>query len=457
MKNLVDIKRAYFIGIGGIGMSAIARYFNLIGINVAGYDRMSTQLTDQLTREGIHVHFSDDPGMIPQEYLNPENTLVVYTPAISSDNREVTYLVEKGHHLWKRSEVLGKIIEGKRGIAVAGTHGKTTVSSMIATIIDKTDLKCNAFLGGISKNFGSNILLNKDSEIIVVEADEFDRSFLQLYPEIAVVTSLDADHLDIYGNIENLRHSFEQFLSQIQRGGKLVMKRNVSLKIPEGIKSYSYSLDDKKSDFYAEDIVQDGFLYRFSFVFPGGKITEIQSGFSGKINLENAVAALAVSWLSGANEESLRKGIAAYEGVKRRFDIQFVKNDKIYIDDYAHHPEELKAFILSVKDLINSPVTGIFQPHLYSRTKDFADGFAESLSLLDNVIILDIYPAREKPLSGVSSKLIFDKLKNKGEKILCSKDQLFKVVDEMSPQVLLTMGAGDIDQLVGALKQRMEK
>ena len=457
MRNLSDIKRAYFIGVGGIGMSAIARYFNLIGINVAGYDRVSTVLTDQLTREGIKLHFSDDPGLIPNEFKTTTETLIVYTPAVSSENREMKYFLEQGHQLWKRSEVLGKIIEGKKGIAVAGTHGKTTVSAMIATILDQTDTKCNAFMGGISKNLSSNILLNKDSEIMVVEADEFDRSFHQLYPEIAVVTTLDADHLDIYGNFENLKLSFEQFLSQIQKGGKLLVKRNLSLAIPEGIESYTYSLDEVESDFYAEDITQDGFFYRFTFVYPEGKIKDFKSGFSGKINLENAVAALAVSWLSGANKESLKNGVAAYSGVKRRFDIQLVKDDKIYLDDYAHHPEELKAFITSVKDLVKGKITGIFQPHLYSRTKYFATEFAESLSLLDNVIILDIYPAREEPIPGVSSKLIFEKLKNKGEKILCSKDQLFKVVDELKPKVLLTMGAGDIDQLVASLKQKMEE
>lgn len=451
------IERVYFIGIGGIGMSAIARYFNAIGLRVEGYDKVSTPLTDQIAREGIVVHFSDNPDLIPDDFNIIDTSLIIYTPAIPADHKELKYFKENGFKLWKRSEILGKIIEGKNGIAVSGTHGKTTVSAMLANILNHSEKKCNAFLGGISKNLNSNLLLNSDSDLMVVEADEFDRSFLYLYPEIAVVTSLDADHLDIYENFENLKRSFEQFLSQVKKDGKLLINNKVSLNIPEGIESYTYSFDNRESDFYAKEIIQDGYYYKFDFVHPDGEISGLKSGFSGLINLENAIAALAVSWLINIKEESLRKGISEYKGVNRRFDIQYADKNRLYIDDYAHHPEELRAFILSVKEITDNPVTGIFQPHLYSRTQDFAEGFAESLSLLDNVIILDIYPAREKPIPGITSKIIFEKLSNKGERILCSKDQIIRVVDELSPQVLLTMGAGDIDQLTGILKQKMEE
>jgi len=457
MRAFENIERVYFIGIGGIGMSAIARYFKASGLEVMGYDRTSTPLTDQLAREGIAVHFRDDPALIPNAFENSESSLIIYTPAIPADHLEKNYFINKGYKLWKRSEVLGLIIEGKKGIAVAGTHGKTTISAMLANIFNSSERKCNAFLGGISKNLNSNLLLNADSDLMVVEADEFDRSFLFLLPEIAIVSSVDADHLDIYGNIENLKQSFEKFLSQVQKGGKVIINQKVKLNIAEGIEAYSYSLDDSKSDFYAEQIIQEGYLYRFDFVHPEGKIEGFKTGVPGIVNLENAIAALAASWLCDISPESLKSGVSEYKGVNRRFDIQYSNEDKLYIDDYAHHPEELRAFILSVKKITNSKITGIFQPHLFSRTKDFAEGFAESLSLLDNVILLDIYPAREKPLPGISSGIIFDRLTNKGEKILCKKDQLLKVIEELKPKVLLSMGAGDIDQLVDELKLKMQE
>lgn len=437
-------------------MSAIARYFNAQGLEVAGYDRTSTPLTDQLAREGIVVHFTDDPELISGKYNNTNASLIIYTPAIPADHKELNYFKANGFRLWKRSEVLGLIIADKKGIAVAGTHGKTTVSAMLANILTASDKKCNAFLGGISKNFNSNLVLTEDSDLMVVEADEFDRSFLSLHPEVAIVTSVDADHLDIYENYENLKQSFEKFLSQVKPDGKLIINQKVSLKLPEGIEAYTYSLDNNKSDFYATEIVREGYLYSFNFVTPKGVLEGIKTGVPGLVNLENAIAALAASWLYGLDSDALKTGVSGYKGVNRRFDIQYADENKLYIDDYAHHPEELKAFILSVREITKSPLTGIFQPHLFSRTKDFAGGFSESLSLLDNVILLDIYPAREKPIPGISSKIIFDKLSNKGEKIMCTKDQIFRIIDELKPQILLTMGAGDIDQLTGGLKLKMK-
>lgn len=439
-------------------MSALARFLKATGHAVAGYDRVSTPLTDSLIREGIKIHFDDDPALIPPEFRELPKTLVVYTPAIPSSHKELSFFRENGFRIMKRSELLGEIMKATRGIAVAGTHGKTTVSTMIAHILNSSELKCNAFLGGISKNLNSNLIVNKNADLTVAEADEFDRSFLRLYPEIAVITSMDPDHLDIYGDYENLKSSFNLFVQQVSEGGKLIYKEGLVLDVPECIDDYTYSLDSGKAAYHPENIKREGFCYRFDLLTPGGKIDSLRLEVYGKVNLENAVAALAVAHQLGVDEDALREGIASYSGVKRRFDVQVETTGRIFIDDYAHHPEELKAFIGSVKEALPGKVlTGVFQPHLYSRTRDFVEGFAESLSVLDNVILLEIYPAREEPIPGVSSRIIYEKLTNKGERLLISREQLLIVVDEMDPSVLLTMGAGDIDQFVDPLRELIKR
>jgi UDP-N-acetylmuramate--alanine ligase len=458
MRILSDIERAYFIGAGGIGMSALARYLKAKGLQVAGYDRVSTPLTDSLIREGIKLHFEDSPDQIPQGFKESGATLVVYTPAIPSTHKELSFFREKDFHIMKRSELLGEIMKTTRGIAVAGTHGKTTVSSMIAHILNVSELKCNAFLGGISKNLGSNLLIDQNAEFTVAEADEFDRSFLQLFPEVAVITSMDPDHLDIYGSHDKLISSFNRFLQQIKEGGTLIYKEGLRLEMPVGLESHSYSLVPGTAAYRPENIERNGFQYRFDLVTPTGKIPALKLGVYGRVNLENAVAALATAHQLGIEENVLREGMSSYTGVMRRFDVKTETEKRIFIDDYAHHPEELKAFIGSVKEALPGEVlTGVFQPHLYSRTKDFADGFAESLSALDHVILLDIYPAREEPIPGVSAKIIFEKLENKGQRFLIAREQLLKVVEEMNPRILLTMGAGDIDQLVEPLAELLNK
>ncbi len=458
MIKLENIEYIYFIGIGGIGMSALARYFNLNGKRVAGYDRVSTALTDNLTREGMSIHFNDDIEAVPKEFLNRDSALVVYTPAIPESHSEFRYFRQNGYSLLKRSELLGMITRDKTGIAIAGTHGKTSVSTMLAEILNYSGQPANAFLGGISKNLGSNLLLNKTSDRFVVEADEFDRSFLQLYPRFALVSSMDEDHLDIYKDYNHLRESFEKFITQVQKGGKIILKKGLTIETPDEREIFTYALEDDKADFYAGDIKRNGFRYNFSFHTPDAVFENMSLGVYGKINLENAVAALSLAWVLGEKEHVLRKGIKEFKGVKRRFDVRYETDNQIYIDDYAHHPEEIRAFLESVKEALPDKVlTGIFQPHLYSRTKDFAEGFGKSLSILDHVILMEIYPAREEPIPGVSESLIFDALENKGDKIMAKKEQVLKIIEERNPEVLVTMGAGDIDQLVEGLTGIMRK
>lgn len=458
MKIPGQIKRVYFIGAGGIGMSAVARYFKASGLDVAGYDRVSTPLTDQLSREGIHIHFTDDIEKVPPSFKIKEQTLIVYTPAIPVNHAELKYFRKEGFLIMKRSEILGSIMEMNKGIAVAGTHGKTTVSSMIAHIMNGSKIRCNAFLGGVSKNLDSNLLLDSHAEYTIAEADEFDRSFLRLYPELAVVTSMDPDHLDIYGSHEKMIEDYNRFISQIKPGGILIHRYGLPVEIPGMITAYSYDLETEESDFYIRKVSRKGFNYQFDLATTAGDINNLEMGIYGKVNLENAVAAIAACLLIGAKEEEVRKGMKTYSGVKRRFDIQIESEERILIDDYAHHPEELNAFILSVREALPGKLlTGVFQPHLFSRTKDFAEGFSDSLSRLDNVILLDIYPAREEPVPGVSSKIIYDKLKNKGEKIMTNKEQLLNILKELNPEVLLMMGAGDIDQLIKPVKKLLSE
>ncbi|NOR76041.1 MAG: UDP-N-acetylmuramate--L-alanine ligase [Draconibacterium sp.] len=456
MNDLHKIKNVYFLGIGGIGMSALARYFKFTGRNVAGYDKTQTVLTDNLQKEGIDVHFDDDIRNIPSNW-NPENTLAIYTPALPNDHKELEWFRTQPIGLFKRAKGLGLISNEKSGIAVAGTHGKTTVSTMIANTLNKTKSGCGAFLGGISKNFGSNLLLPKaESPWIVVEADEFDRSFLHLQPQLALITSIDADHLDIYGDRTKIVEAFEQFISQIKPGGKLVIKKGVELnaasKTSADIFFYSIKGD---ADFAVINLQLkgEGGFYLFDLKTPGGIIANCKINYPGLVNVENAVGASAMAFFAGATPNEIKKGIEDYNGVTRRFDVQFKSKKYVYIDDYAHHPEELKAVISSVKALYPSrKITGVFQPHLYSRTKDFAGEFAASLDLLDTAIIIPLYPAREEPMKGVSSEIIFNQMKMEN-KYLVSKLEALEMLQNGEHEVVLTMGAGDIDRMVNDITE----
>jgi UDP-N-acetylmuramate--alanine ligase len=452
----INLDSVYFLGIGGIGMSALARFFQARGKHVAGYDRTSTSLTDQLAREKMDIHFIDKPGLIPVEFRNPDRTLVIYTPAVPEDNRELGYFRNNGFRVIKRSVALGEVFNTGNGIAVAGTHGKTSVSTMLAFMISESLNGCNAFLGGISKNFNSNLVIHPTSDIIIAEADEYDRSFLALYPKIAVITSLDNDHMDIYGSRESLVAGFEEFIRQISQTGKLIIKAGIEVDIPDYLDVFTYAVDNPQADYHLikRELV-NGF-YRFTVKTPKN-IFEATMGIPGLVNVENALAAIAAADQIGLLPEQISSAIKQFRGVKRRFDIQVTRENRIYIDDYAHHPEELNAFIRSVREMFpERRITGIFQPHLYSRTRDLAVEFAESLSLLDELILLDIYPAREKPIPGVTSDMIFRGVKIK-EKVLISNEQLLNVLKERDPEVLLTMGAGDIDRLVEPLKTWMER
>jgi len=449
--RIQDIKNIYFLGIGGIGMSALARYFNASGKMVAGYDRTSTPLTDELIDEGIQVHFSDSVKLIP-EFIksgNKHQTLVIYTPAIPKDQLELAYFQEKEFELKKRSEVLGMLTKDKFTIAVAGTHGKTTTSSMIAHLLKSAGLNCSAFLGGISKNYQSNLLLAKNpgqNEIVVVEADEYDRSFLTLFPDVAVITSMDADHLDIYGDKKYLEDSYRLFAKQVKPNGKLVFKKGLPLDTTESGRSM-YAIDEQ-ADYSADDIRILDHHYHFNWHNHSSTITGITSGMPGRHNVENSVAAIAVARMMNIPDDAIRKAFASYQGVRRRFDYRVRSKEIVYIDDYAHHPEELRACIASVKELYpGKKITGVFQPHLFSRTRDFAEGFGKSLSMLDRLLLLDIYPARELPIPGVDSKMILDLVTIKDKKI-CSKAEVLDELSKNKPEVLLTLGAGDIDQLV---------
>ena len=438
-------------------MSNLARYFMSKGKKVAGYDRTETPLTKDLVTEGAEIHYTDDIKLIPDYCKDKESTLVVYTPAVPAENEEVRYFHQNGFTIQKRAQVLGIITKSSKALCCAGTHGKTTTSSMLAHILKQSHLDCNAFLGGILKNYGSNLMLSDKSEFTVVEADEYDRSFHWLHPYMALITSVDPDHLDIYGTEEEYLKSFEKFTSLIQPGGALVMKHNIKLspKTGKDVRIYTYSMD--KGDFHAQNIKIGNGEISFDFVTPKETIDNIQLGVPVKINIENGIGSMALAWLNGATADELRHGMATFMGAKRRFDF-LLKTDKIVmIDDYAHHPEELAASITSIKELYpNRKLTGIFQPHLYTRTRDFAPEFARSLSLLDELILLDIYPAREKPIEGVTSKIIFDKVTC--PKTLCNKEELLPLLENKDNiEVLLTMGAGDIDQLLKPIKDILEK
>jgi len=451
--NLDTIHNVYFLGAGGIGMSAIARYFNTLGKRVAGYDKVSKQLTDELINEGIDIHFDDHIANIPEEFKNKENTLIIYTPAIPAGHEELNYFKDNGFDIKKRSEVLGMLSREKRCLAVAGTHGKTTITTMLAHFMRQSRIGCNAFLGGISKNYDTNYLFDKESKYVVVEADEFDRSFLKLNPQKAVITAVDADHLDIYSDALDLKNTFKQFVRQINSGGKLLIKAGLDFIIPQrdDIEIYTYSLEGN-SDFRAENIrIEDG-LYVFDFIGIKGTIFNLKLGLPGLLNVENVIAAIGIATLSGVHNDEIFNSISKFKGIKRRFDYQVNQKDFVYIDDYAHHPEELKASICSAKELFkDKKITGIFQPHLYTRTRDFVDEFAESLDLLDEIILLDIYPAREEPIPGITSEVIFRKIKNKNKK-LSTKNDVLEILRNKKPEILMTLGAGDIDELVEPIK-----
>jgi UDP-N-acetylmuramate--alanine ligase len=449
--NYNTVERVYFVGIGGIGMSALARYFAKQGKLVCGYDRTQTALTLELEQEGIDIHYVDDISLISREFRNSiEGTLVVYTPAVPQNHSELNYFINSNYTVVKRAQALGVIAGVKRTLAVAGTHGKTTTSTLLAHLLSDSSIGCEAFLGGISKNFKSNLVLNsKKSDLLVVEADEFDRSFLSLFPQLAIITSVDADHLDIYDTYKDVLDAYEAFASQIKHNGTLIIKYGIGL-IPllsVSVKLYTYSLKEK-ADYYLTNIeIKDGF-YHFNLNTPNGAIDGLMLGVPGLYNLENAVAASAAALQQGITAEELKKGLSSFTGVVRRFDVQYRGKKTVYIDDYAHHPEELKAAITSVKDLFKGrKVTGIFQPHLFTRTRDFTMEFAQSLDLLDEVLLLDIYPAREEPIPGVTSASIFSLMKCPSKR-LCSKDELLEIIKKDELDILVSMGAGDIDRLV---------
>ena len=447
--ELKNIQRVYLVGIGGIGMSGLARYFHHLGCIVCGYDKTSTDLTTELHNEGIQVIFDDRADWIPLSFQKPdEGTLIIFTPAIPKDSEVLNYFQKNGFELFKRSQVLGLISKSKFTVAVAGTHGKTTTSTMVAHILKDSGMDCSAFLGGISSNYGTNVLYGKN-DIVVVEADEYDRSFLTLYPNIAVITSMDADHLDIYGDHAHLTDSFKMFASQIKPGGVLIHKQGLALD-----SGYTYSIHDPADAIALNIRIENGSFY-FDFRNSNTDITNIQLGIPGFHNIENATAAIEAVLRLGVKPAAIKSALESFRGVKRRFEYIVKTDEHIYIDDYAHHPEELRAAINSVKKLYpDKKLVTIFQPHLYTRTRDFADGFAEVLDMTDELILLDIYPARELPIEGVNSDMILSRMKMLNKR-KCGKQQAVDIIKNEKPGLLLTVGAGDIDQLVEPLKNAL--
>ena len=453
------LKAVYFIGAGGIGMSALVRYFLSKGKKVGGYDRIPSDLTEKLIEEGALIHYEENVDKITADFLDKKTTLVVYTPAIPKEHAELQYFQANGFIIQKRSQVLGMLTKTGKGLCVAGTHGKTTTSTMAAHLLYQSQKGCNAFLGGISKNYQTNLLLSDTSEYIVIEADEFDRSFHWLSPYATIITAADADHLDIYGTKEAYLESFNHYTSLIQPGGTLIMRKGIEVepRIQKGVTVFTYSREE--GDFHADNVrIGNGEIF-FDYISPLGNIKDIQLGVPIAINIENGIAAMALAQLSGISNEEIKKGMASFQGVDRRFDFK-IKNEKIvYLSDYAHHPEEIKQSILSMRALYeDKKLTGIFQPHLYTRTRDFYQEFADSLSLLDEIILTDIYPARELPIQGVSSQLIYDALRPGMEKTLCQKEEIIELIKKKELEVLITLGAGDIEnyasQICNILKER---
>lgn len=447
--NTNTLKAVYFVGAGGIGMSALVRYFLSKGKAVGGYDRTESALTEKLRQEGADIHYEDNVALIPEVFLNPETTLIVYTPAIPAEHKELTYFREHNFEIQKRAQVLGMITQTERGLCVAGTHGKTTTSTMAAFLLDNSHVKCNAFLGGISKNYGTNLLVSDQSDFVVIEADEFDRSFHWLTPYATVITATDSDHLDIYGTHEAYLESFRKYTSLIRPDGYLIIKKGIDLQpdVKEGVTVYTYS--DKEGDFHAENIrIGSGEIF-FDFISPLGNIKDVQLGVPVYVNIENGIAAMALAQIGGATAEEIKAAMPQFKGVDRRFDFKLKNDHIVFLSDYAHHPAEIKQSVSSLRMLYpDKKLTAIFQPHLYTRTRDFYKDFADSLSLLDEVILLDIYPARELPIEGVTSKLIYDNLRPGIEKTMCHKEDLIELLKTKKIEVLITLGAGDVDNHV---------
>lgn len=448
--DINNIRQVYLIGIGGIGMSALARYFRHLGCLVGGYDKTETDLTRRLVAEGIAVNYTDDFAAVNDAFKSvDEHTLVSYTPAVPGELDILNQFQELGHTLFKRSQVLGLISQNKFTIAVAGTHGKTTTTALIAHILTDSGFGCSAFLGGISTNYNNNVLFS-DNNVMVVEADEFDRSFLTLYPDIAVITSADADHLDIYGDKDELHESFRLFLGQLHKDGKRIVRTDLPF---EADVRYSTT---EVADAYADNIRVEQGEFHFDYVYAHGRVPDIHLGIPGRHNVENAVAAIAVARLLKIPTTKIVRALSSFAGVKRRFEFIVKTDDTIYIDDYAHHPEELKAFFSAVKQLYPSKkLMAVFQPHLYSRTRDFAAGFAEALGMVDTLLLMDIYPAREMPIKGVDARMLLEKVAIDDKHIL-GPDNIKDYVRTMRPELLVTVGAGNIDLLVKPLKAILE-
>ena len=446
--NIKDIKAVYFVGAGGIGMSAIARYFLKKGLVVAGYDKTPSDLTRQLEKEGMLIHYEENVDEIPHVCKQKEVCLVIYTPAIPADHQELMFFRDNGFEIQKRAQVLGTLTQAHKGLCVAGTHGKTTTSTMCAHIMHQSHLDCNAFLGGISKNYGTNYILS-DSDYVVIEADEFDRSFHWLRPWMSVITSTDPDHLDIYGTKEAYLESFRHYTELIQSGGALIIHRNLEMKenLQEGVRRYDYSLTE--GDFHAENIRIENGEITFDFISPIESIKDVQLGQPIPVNIENGIAAMAMAQLNGCTPEELKYGMKTYGGVDRRFDFK-IKTDRIvFLSDYAHHPKEIYQSARSIRELYKDKyITAIFQPHLYTRTRDFYKDFADALSQLDEVVLTEIYPARELPIEGVTSQLIYDNLKKGVKKEMIRKDEVLNYVKNHKFEVLIVLGAGDLDNQV---------
>ncbi len=447
--EIKDIKAVYFVGAGGIGMSAIARYFLHRGVVVAGYDKTSTELTRQLEKEGMTIHYEENTQLIPEACRNPQNTLVVYTPAIPKEHAELAYFHNNGFEVEKRAQVLGTLTRTHKGLCFAGTHGKTTTSTMCAHIMHQSHLDCNAFLGGISKNYGTNYILSDHSDYVVIEADEFDRSFHWLRPWMSVITATDPDHLDIYGTKEAYLESFRHYTELIQPGGALIIHTDLEMKqhVQDGVRVFEYSRD--KGDFHAENVrIADGTIF-FDFVSPIESISNVELGQPIPINIENGIAAMAMAQLNGCSSEEIKNGMKTYGGVDRRFDFK-LKNDRhVFLSDYGHHPKEILQSAKSLKELYHDrKITAIFQPHLYTRTRDFYKDFAAALSHFDEVILTEIYPAREKPIPGVTSELIYNNLKPGIEKSIIRKDDVLDFVKARDFDVLVVLGAGNLNDYV---------
>ena len=456
--ELKDIKSVYFVGAGGIGMSAIARYFLHKKVVVAGYDKTPSALTKELEKEGLAIHYEENIDLIPEACKDSESTLVIYTPAIPQNHKELVYFQENGFTIEKRAQVLGTLTRTHKGLCVAGTHGKTTTSTMCAHIMHQSHIGCNAFLGGISKNYGTNYILSDKSDYVVIEADEFDRSFHWLRPWMSVITSTDPDHLDIYGTKEAYLESFRHYTELIQPGGALIIHKDLEMQqhIQEGVKLYDYSLTD--GDFHAENIKISNGEISFDFISPIENVLGIELGQPVPINIENGIAAMAMAQLNGCTAEELKLGMKTYEGVERRFDFKIKNDHLVFLSDYAHHPKEILQSAKSIRELYkNRKITAIFQPHLYTRTRDFYKEFADSLSILDEVILCDIYPAREQPIPGVTAKLIYDNLRPGIKKSMIHKEEVLELVKNRDFDVLIVLGAGDLDNYVPQMTEILKK